>query len=157
MVARSESRLRTAAVLVAAALAAMWWLGRGPSGTAASERELLSSGRVASLTAENLGRARRSADILVALYTRPGSDSQEVARASRTVVTLASDLKGRALVGMGDIAADTDLARNAGVTEDLTWVFYRHGSEVGRAAGDQSWFGLQKLLREHLPGSPAIR
>jgi hypothetical protein len=109
-------------------------------------------GKVYQLTADSLAVARRHAPMLVALYTAKGNTAG--ARMSRGLNSLAENMKDRAIVAVGNLDADPDLAERAAVKDLPAWVIYRNGEEVGRATGDDADLGLQRLIAKETGTTP---
>lgn len=103
-------------------------------------------GKVYELTADNLAVARRHAPVLVALYTTKGNVAG--ARMSRSLNSLADRVKDRAIVALGNLDDEPELAKRARVDYLPAWVFYRDGTEVSRATGDNSDLSVDRLLNE---------
>ena len=103
-------------------------------------------GKVYELTSDNLAVARRHAPVLVALYTKKGD--MDGARMSRGLNSLADRVKDRAIVAIGDLDDDPELAKKAAVKDLPAWIFYREGIEVSRATGENSDLSVDRLLSE---------
>jgi thioredoxin-like negative regulator of GroEL len=103
-------------------------------------------GRVYELTADNLAVARRHAPILVALYTTKGNIAGS--RMSRGLSSFADRLKDRAIVALGNLDDEPDLAQKADVNHLPAWVVYRDGNEVSRATGENADLSVERLLGE---------
>jgi len=108
-------------------------------------------GKVYQLTADSLAVARRHAPVLVALYTAKGDTAG--ARMARGLNSMAERVKDRAIVALGNIDDEPELATRAGVEKLPAWVIYRDGQEVSRATGENADLGVQNLLARET-GSP---
>jgi len=101
-------------------------------------------GAVYELTADNLAVARRHSPVLVALYTTTGNVAGS--RMSRGLSAFASRVKDRAIVALGNLDDEPELAKRAGVENLPVWVVYRDGVEVSRATGDNADLSVDRLL-----------
>ena len=102
------------------------------------------AGKVYELTADNLAVARRHSPVLVALYTTEGNIAG--ARMARGLAHMAERVKDRAMVAMGNVDENPELARKADVAIMPVWVVYRDGEEISRATGENSDLGVERLL-----------
>ena len=102
------------------------------------------AGKVYQLTTTNLSVARRNAPVLVALFTRKGNTAG--ARMARGLDSLAQSVRGRAIVALGNLDEDPDLADKAGVDALPVWVVYAGGNEVGRATGENADLSVERLI-----------
>jgi thioredoxin-like negative regulator of GroEL len=73
---------------------------------------------------------------------------------ARTLPSLAEKVKATAIVAMGDLDAEPDLASKTGVREVPAWVIYRDGKEVTRAVGKNSDISLDRLIKEQTGSTP---
>jgi thioredoxin-like negative regulator of GroEL len=101
-------------------------------------------GKVYELTSDNLAVARRHSAVLVALYTTTGNAAGS--RMSRSLKAFADRVKDRAIVALGNLDEEPELAKKAGVDHLPVWVVYRNGIEVSRATGDNSDLSVDRLL-----------
>ena len=92
----------------------------------------------------NLAVARRHSPVLVALYTTRGNVSGS--RMSRSLKAFADRVKDRAIVALGNLDEEPDLAKRAGVDYLPAWVVYSDGVEVSRATGDNADLSVDRLL-----------
>lgn len=108
-------------------------------------------GKVYELTSDNLAVARRHAPVLVALYTTKGNVAGS--RMSRGLNSFADRVKDRAIVALGNVDEEPELARKAAVDFLPAWVIYRDGMEVSRATGDNADLSVERLLNEQTRSS----
>lgn len=131
---------------LAAALGLLFFVMDLPSGFLHGGAAKPVPGKVYELTCENLAAARRHAPVLIVLFTSRGDKAG--ARMSRGLQLLARRTKDRAIVAVGNLDDEPELARKAGVHELPAWVIYRDGAEVSRASGDDADLSLDRLIAE---------
>jgi thioredoxin-like negative regulator of GroEL len=108
-------------------------------------------GKVYELTAENLAAARR-VPVLVALFTTRGN--MDGTRMARTLPALAERIKASAIVAVGNVDSEPDLASRAEIQELPSWIIYRDGKEVRRAAGKYADVSLDRFIAEETGKAP---
>ncbi len=136
---------------IAAVFLLLFVIGDLPPGFLSGAPKKPVPGEVYQLTADSLAVARRHAPVLVALYTAKGSTAG--ARMARGLNSLAESVKDRAIVAVGNLDSDPELANRAAVKDLPAWVIYRDGEEVGRATGENADLGLPGLIAKET-GSP---
>jgi thioredoxin-like negative regulator of GroEL len=137
---------------IAAVFLLLFVVGDLPPGLFRGGPEKPVPGKVYQLTTDSLAVARRHSPVLVALFTSKGNTAG--ARMSRGLNSLAESMKERAIVAVGNLDADPDLADRAAVRELPAWVIYRNGEEVGRATGENADIGLQGLIAKETGATP---
>ena len=104
------------------------------------------AGKVYELTADNLSVARHHAPVLVALFTSRGDAAG--ARMARGLDFLAQRVHNHAIVAVGNLDEEPDLAKKAGVETLPAWVIYSNGMEVSRATGENADLSVDRLIAE---------
>lgn len=110
------------------------------------------AGKVYQLTSGNLATARRNAPVLVALFTTRGNTSGS--RMSRGLDSLAKKIRDRAIVAVGNLDDEPELAKKAGISELPAWVIYSGGTEVSRATGENADLSIDRLIAEQTGAAP---
>ncbi len=141
---KSDSSFLWIAGGAAAAIGLMIFVSDLPSGFFSESPAKPVAGKVYQLTTTNLSVARRNAPVLVALFTRKGNTAG--ARMARGLDSLAQSVRGRAIVALGNLDEDPDLAEKAGVDALPVWVVYAGGNEVGRATGENADLSVERLI-----------
>jgi thioredoxin-like negative regulator of GroEL len=108
-------------------------------------------GKVYELTSENMATARR-VPVLVALFT--GQGNADGTRMARTLPSLADRVKDRAIIAMGNLDAEPELASKVNVHELPAWIIYRNGQEVTRATGEHADISLNRFIEEQTGKAP---
>jgi thioredoxin-like negative regulator of GroEL len=108
-------------------------------------------GKVYELTSSNLAIARR-APVLVALFTAAGN--ADGFRMARSLPSLAQQVKDRAIVAVGNLDSEPELASKAGVKDLPAWVVYRDGNEVCRATGRNADLSVSRFIKEQTGKAP---
>ena len=142
---KSDNDFLWIVVSIAAALGVMLYVtGSGLAPTDSSQRTV--EGAVYELTASNLAVARRKASVLVALFT--GADNVHGARMARGLALLAEQVKGKAIIAVGNTAEEPELVAKAGLKQLPAWIVYRAGNEVSRATGENSDRSVERFIAE---------
>ena len=110
------------------------------------------AGKVYELTADNFSVARHHAPVLVALFTSRGDAAG--ARMTRGLDSLARRVRDRAIVAIGNLDDEPDLAVKAGVKALPAWVIYNNGVEVSRATGENADLSVDRLIEEQTSATP---
>ena len=131
---------------IAAALGLIYFAGGLPLDIFTGGPSKPVPGKVYELTSDNLAVVRRHAPVLVALYTTKGNIAG--ARMARGLSAMAERVKHRAIVAMGNLDDEPELAKRAAVQDLPAWVIYREGIEVSRATGENADLSVERLLAE---------
>ncbi len=137
---------------VAVVLVLMIWATDTPLGFFGGGPAKPIAGKVYELTAGNLATARRNAPVLVALFTTGGNTAG--VRMSRGLDSLAKRVRDRAIVAVGNLDDEPELAKKAGVGELPAWVIYSGGTEVSRATGENADLSIDRLIAEQTGAVP---
>lgn len=108
-------------------------------------------GKVYELTSDNLAIARR-APVVVALFT--AKNNADGFRMARSLPLLAEQVKDRAIVAVGNIDSEPELAAKAAVKDLPAWVVYRDGNEVCRATGSNADLSVSRFIKEQTGRAP---
>ena len=137
---------------VAAAIALMIFVSDLPTGFFNGAPAKPVAGKVYGLTTGNLSIARRNAPVLVALFTGRGNTAG--ARMARGLDSLAQSVRDRAIVALGNLDEEPELAEKAGVDALPVWVVYAGGIEVSRATGENADLSVERLIAEQTAPAP---
>ena len=73
---------------------------------------------------------------------------------SRGLDSLAKRVRDRAIVAVGNLDDEPELAKKAGVGELPAWVIYSGGTEVSRATGENADLSIDRLIAEQTGAAP---
>jgi thioredoxin-like negative regulator of GroEL len=149
---KSENGFLWIAGGVAAAIGLMICVSDLPSGFFDATPAKPVAGKVYELTADNLSAARRNTPVLVALFTARGNTAGS--RMARGLHSLAQRVRDRAIVAVGNLDDEPELAGKAGVAALPVWVIYANGEEVSRATGENADLSVDRLLAEQTGPPP---
>ena len=149
---KSENGFLWIAGGVAAAIGLMICASDLPSGFFDATPAKPVAGKVYKLTAGNLAAARRNTPVLVALFTTRGNTAGS--RMARGLHSLAQRVRDRAIVAVGNLDDEPELAGKAGVEALPVWVVYANGAEVSRATGENADLSVDRLLAEQTGPPP---
>jgi thioredoxin-like negative regulator of GroEL len=75
-------------------------------------------------------------------------------RMARTLPSLAESVKSTAIVALGNLDSEPDLAAKVGIKETPAWIIYRDGKEVTRAVGGNSDISMNRFIKEQTGTAP---